>query len=329
MQINPNEDILQSMLKNINIEELKNKGAILMDDFVDLKIRDFPEKIIAENCSKENLNQFLKFDRLQYEAVLKGTNQAYNYALERMKVFKQEDILTLHGDAKLNYLMKLKIIYAGTCFYPDKEIHAFFKQVGFNEDNLSWMIGLESILQEFENIINSEKVVFLEGLALMSIQTYLRNKIHNEIMYWGDEYQDRYEGNKYANMTFVKAKEQIAVTGELEIPDEYKEQISFLDRLLGKEKNQNNILNSFKGDSLKVQFNFITDICIKFTKIKSETQFYAEFFELIRLLNGPLKVYSKSYDLLSEKEFYKIYTEGASFEIYKGKRIRSILTRGK
>ena len=119
MQINPNEDALQSMLKDINIEELKNKGAIFMDDFVDLKIRDFPEKIIAENWSKENLNQFLKSDRLQYEGVLKGINQAYNDALERMKVFKQEDILTLHGDAKLSYLMKLKIIYTGTCFYPN------------------------------------------------------------------------------------------------------------------------------------------------------------------------------------------------------------------
>ena len=290
---------------------------------------ELPKRILSEKFDLNTFNMYCRFSTAVFDSMIFDDKIKLELFYKNIVDFKIEDIHKIKEERKLQYLTSLTKLYEWTCFYPNKDVLNFFRKVGFSEDNLCWFISLESIKKETEKIIQRGNIVFFEGLAIMLIRSYLTIKIQNEIMIWGGEYHKKYKGNKFANTDFVNAKKRVNNKEVLEIEEDYKDSFDFLKTLFEQELIQETLLNFYKGDAAKVSFFVLTDLSLRFTKIKSKTRFYAEFFDLLYLVNGNLNVYSKVYRLLNLKDFRKAYGNVASYENYKGRRIINILTRGK
>ena len=99
--------------------------------------------------------------------------------------------------------------------------------------------------------------------------------------------------------------------------------------MFGQVQNTRNILSFFRGDTAKFSLGMLITSSEMMTNIKNGTKFYAEFFDLFRLIIGKKSDNDiLGYIMLKKRQYCQQYPN-RNYDTYKGKRIRDIFTRDK
>ena len=324
------ENFLNNFLDNINPDDFDLESFPLPGDLFLPKAPAFSENLFKDKTNIKGINYLLQQDMRSFQEYILKMNYDYDEARIKMNNFEFKNLNKIIGDEKDRYVIKVIQIFQNTCYYLNDDIRRFFNKINFDGELMHWFISLESILIEFNKIIERGKIIFPQGTALMSLDTYLKMRIKQEVDIWVGNTNPRYTDVTKANNTFITAKKILKKNGQIDFDDEHTNQnLEFLSNMFGQVQNTRNILSFFRGDTAKFSLGMLITSSEMMTNIKNGTKFYAEFFDLFRLIIGKKSDNDiLGYIMLKKRQYCQQYPN-RNYDTYKGKRIRDIFTRDK
>lgn len=261
------------------IRKDKEKYKSLMNDF-----RDILDK--KDGTPLRNTIQKLK----QKSKISKA--QFLNHDLSKLKT-KPENYVT--------FLHTITGYYQQFSLFPDEEIIDRFRFWGIPRPQLKWMIPIDEILNELNELGRNEKFILSKTKAFLFIQQHLYDKIFNQIFSWGIKTTPKkteIDLAKYSRLFFRRLKDGNGKLKKLKNPGE-----DLLQNIFSVVKNQYSdfrtfqtaYMNKVEGKTEKTYLMYILAEGIPISDI-SEADYLRSFFNLFRTI-------CKDKKLLSEEQF--------------------------
>lgn len=245
-----------------------------------------------------------------------------------------EENLTRKLDPDPTFLAIIYYYYQQLCFNPDPEIKNRFKRWGIPKPLLKWMIPLNDIIQEINEIEKNKKIIFFKNVALIAIKTHLEIKIRYEVVSWASRLSKvkmDLNAHKQYKTFFRRLKEGNGKIKRVKHPGEQflQEQINELGIAAGDSKEGKKLfLDIAKGNSKDFVLKQLLEGYFEVEKI-TESELYCCMFNLFKLICkekkwlSPLEFDERLKSDLAKKR-KKRYYDG-DYDFYMARKLRNYL----